>query len=87
MKISAVNFSTARKHLKDFCDAVYSNNDTLIVTRKDDENIVLISQDEFNRLRREAANAKYLAMLNESLRQLAEGDIVIKSPEELGIEI
>ena len=41
----AANFSSVRNKFKDYCDQIYSNNETLIITRKDDKDVVLISLD------------------------------------------
>ena len=37
----AVNYSTIRSKLKDYCDQATDNNETVIVTRKDEKNVVI----------------------------------------------
>lgn len=69
----AVNYSTVRKNLKDFCDRVTDEQETVIVTRKDEKNVVIISLDEWNALQRAARNAEYLANLDRSFAQLRSG--------------
>ena len=44
----AINFSTARGRLKDFCDRVTDRGETVIVTRKAEKNVVIISEERFN---------------------------------------
>ena len=44
----AINFSTARSRLKDFCDRVTDNAETVIVTRKAEKNVVIISEERYN---------------------------------------
>lgn len=44
----AANFSTVRENLKSYCDKVTDNGETLIVTRKGEKNVVLISLEEYN---------------------------------------
>ena len=39
----AINFSTARGRLKDFCDRVTDRGETVIVTRKAEKNVVIMS--------------------------------------------
>ena len=39
----AINFTTARGRLKDFCDRVTDRGETVIVTRKAEKNVVIIS--------------------------------------------
>ena len=46
----AINFSTARGRLKDFCDRVTDRGETVIVTRKAEKNVVIISEERFNEL-------------------------------------
>ena len=60
----AVNYSTIRENLKSYCDKVTDNNETVIVTRKDEKNVVIISLDEWNSLQRALRNAEYLGKLN-----------------------
>lgn len=70
----AVNYSTIRSRLKDYCDKVTDDYETVIVTRKDEKNVVLISLDEYNSLTKAARNAAYLNMIDRSMEQLARGD-------------
>ena len=46
----AVNYSSARENLKKYCDAAVYDFETVIVTRKKDENVVLMSESEYNNL-------------------------------------
>ena len=70
----AVNYSTIRNRLKDYCDKVTDNYETVIVTRKDEKNVVIISLDEYNSLIKSAKNAAYLDMLDRSMAQIARGE-------------
>jgi antitoxin YefM len=70
----AVNYSTIRNRLKDYCDKVTDNYETVIVTRKDEKNVVIISLDEYNALIKAAKNAAYLDMLDRSMEQIARGE-------------
>ena len=69
----AVNYSTVRNNLKDYCDKATDQQETVIVTRKDEKNIVIISLERFNQLEKMARNAEYLAMVDRSLAQLQAG--------------
>lgn len=69
----AVNYSTIRNHLKDYCDTVTEKNETVIVTRKDEKNVVLISLEQYNQMVKAAHNAEYLAMLDRAIEQLSNG--------------
>lgn len=69
----AVNYSTIRNKLKTYCDEATDNNETIIVTRKEEKNVVILSLEKYNRLMKTVKNAEYLAMLNRSLNQLEAG--------------
>jgi len=80
----AVNYSTIRNRLKDFCDKVTDENETVIVTRKDEKNVVLISLDEYNSLIKAAKNAAYLNMIDRSMEQIARGEGTVHELIEVG---
>ena len=70
----AVNYSTIRKKFKDYCDKVTNEFETVIVTRKDEKNVVIISHEEYNSIMKASKNAAYLDMLDRSMEQLAKGE-------------
>jgi antitoxin YefM len=69
----AVNYSTIRNNLKDYCDKVTDSNETVIVTRKDEKNVVIISLEEYNAMQKAIKNNYYLNMIDRSMEQLASG--------------
>lgn len=69
----AVNYSTVRNNLKDYCDKATDNNEIIIVTRKEEKNVVIISLDNYNQLAKAARNAEYLAKLYCGFEQIAAG--------------
>lgn len=79
----AVNYSTIRSNLKDYCDKATDNNETVIVTRKDEKNVVLISLEQYNEIMKIVKNAEYLNKIDKSLKQIEEGKVVTKTMEEL----
>jgi len=79
----AVNYSTIRSKLKDYCDKATDENETVIVTRKDEKNIVIMSLDKYNDIMRAACNAEYLDMIDRSIEQIKQGKVVVKTMEEL----
>ena len=79
----AVNYSTLRNNLKGYCDTVTDDFETVIVTRKDEKNVVLISLVEYNALAKAAKNAEYLSMLDRSMAQLESSNAIVKTMEEL----
>lgn len=70
----AVNYSTIRENLKAYCDKVTDDSETVIITRKNEKNVVLISLEEWNNLQKAVKNAEYLAMIDRSMNQLYSGN-------------
>ena len=56
----AVNYSTIRNKLKEYCDKVTDLYETIIVTRKDEKNVVILSLEKYNQLEKAARNNDYL---------------------------
>ncbi len=46
----AVNFSAAKHNLKQYCDMAVNNSETIVVARKCGKNVVIMSEDDYNRL-------------------------------------
>lgn len=69
----AVSYSTIRNNLKDYCDKATDLQETVIVTRKDEKNVVIMSLEKYNQLEKAAKNAEYLAMLDRGIAQLEAG--------------
>lgn len=69
----AVNYSTIRNNLKDYCDKATDSQETVIVTRKNEKNVVILSLERYNQLEKVARNAEYLAMIDRSMAQLEAG--------------
>lgn len=81
-KMLAVNYSTIRNNLKDYCDKASDEGEVIIVTRKEEKNVVILGMDEYNRLQKQAANAKYINMLDKSMEQIKDGGIVVKDVKD-----
>ena len=69
----AVNYSTIRNHLKNYCDEATDHGETVIVTRKKEKNVVILSLEKYNQLIKAAQNAEYLSMIDWGIRQLEAG--------------
>lgn len=69
----AVNYSTIRNKLKDYCDQATDNHETVIVTRKGEKNVVLMSLEQYNAIMKATRNAEYLAKIDMSIEQLENG--------------
>ena len=48
--MKAVNYSTMRERFKDYCDQASEDYETIIVTRKNNRNVVVISEETYNNM-------------------------------------
>ena len=78
----AVKSMDVRGHFKEWCDKVFSG-ETLIISRPKNENIVMISETEYNEMMRIKRNVEYLARIDKSLADLTAGKTRSFSLEEL----
>ena len=84
----AVNYTTLRENMKSCMDKVTDYYETLIVTRKDNKNVVMISEEAYNNLMENiyvVGNRANYDWLMESKAQLEQGDFssheLIEVPE------
>ena len=78
----AVKSMDLRDNLKALCDKVF-HGETLIISRPKNENVVMLSEKEYNEMAKAKRNADYLAMIDESMEQLRQGKSISLSWEEL----
>ena len=57
--------------------------ETLVVSRPKNENVVIVSEKEYNEMAKAKRNAEYLAMLDRGYADIALGKGVAKTMEEL----
>ena len=55
----AVNYSTMRNNLNEYCDKATDEHEIVIVTRKGEKNVVLMSLEQYNQLVKNVKNAEY----------------------------
>jgi antitoxin YefM len=48
--VLAVNYSNARENFKNYCDIANRDFETIVITRKQGGNVVMLSEDEYNNL-------------------------------------
>ena len=73
----AINYSTARQNLREYCDKTVNDFETVFITRERGENVVLISESEYNNMLENLymrSNSKDYNELLESIRQLKSGN-------------
>lgn len=71
-----------RANIKKYFDMAF-DGEPVIVSRKGNKNVVIISQAEYNELAKVKKNAEYLAKLNRADEQIKNGQIVTKTMDEL----
>ena len=84
--MQVVPYSHLRKNMKSFMDRVCDNHEALIVTRKENNNLVMLSMEDYNSLIEtnyllaNEANAKHL---KRSFKQIKKGETVTVNLDEL----
>lgn len=71
-----------RANIKKYFDMAF-NGEPVIVSRKENKNVVIISEAEYNELSKAKRNAEYLAKLERAGEQIKNGQVVVKTMEEL----
>ncbi len=49
----AANYTTVRNNLKEYCDMASDDNEIVLVTRKEDKNVVIMSLNRLNQMEKE----------------------------------
>ena len=79
----AVNYSTVRNNLKDYCDKATNDNETVIVTRKDEKNVVILSLQAWNEMQKQLRNVEFLSKINRSIADVDANRVIMKSLSDL----
>lgn len=82
----AVNFSTLRNNLKAYCDTATKDAETIIVTRKNEDNVVMMSLESYNNLMENIfikSSKKNYRHILDGIQQLKDGHVVAKTTEEM----
>lgn len=69
----AANYTALRNNLKSYCDMVFDTDETIIVTRKESRNVVMLSLKRYNEMLKEIRNAQYTSKINRAFEQLDAG--------------
>ena len=78
----AVKSMDVRDNFKEWCNKVIGG-ETLVVSRPKNENVVIVSEKEYNEMAKAKRNADYLAMLDRGYADIAQGKGITKTMEEL----
>jgi len=72
----ATNYTTVRQNFKEYCDKATKDFETIIITRERGENVVMLSESEYNNLLENLyvrSNPKQYNELLQSIEQLKKG--------------
>lgn len=82
----AVNYTNLRDNMKAYMDKVTDDYETIIVTRKDNKNVVMLSEESYNNLIENIhvmGNKTNYDWLMESKKQLENGKVSLHNLEEV----
>lgn len=71
-----VSYSEARRNFKDICDKVIDGSETIVISREDNKNVVVISENEYNNIQENLfimGNKPYYDELIKSKEQFEKG--------------
>ena len=78
----AVKSMNVRDNFKALCNKVV-NGETVIISRPKNQNIVMLSEKEYNEMLKAKKNEEYLRMLDQSISEAKAGEFVTKTIEDL----
>lgn len=81
--VKATNITNFRKNLKSMLDKVTSEHSTMIVTRTDSEDVVVMSESEYEMIIKEINDLRYHMKLVKSINQIKEGKLRTVTLDEL----
>ncbi len=85
----AVNDTNLRDNMKTYMDKVTDDYETMIVTRKDNKNVVMLSEETYNNLMENVyvmGNKANYDWLMESKAQLENGNFSVKKLAEVSLD-
>lgn len=85
----AVNYTNLRDNMKAYMDRVTDDYETMIVTRKDNKNVVMLSEEAYNNLMENVyimGNKTNYDWLMESKAQLESGKVSIQNLVEVSAD-
>ena len=71
-----------RANMKKYFDMACDGR-AVMIPRKENRNVVILSEEEFHALEKAKRNAEYLAKLARADEQLKSGKVIVKTMEEL----
>ncbi len=84
--MDATTYSNFRQNLKDYMNRINDNSETIIVTSKDEKNVVVMSQNDYNNIIENIylfSNEANRAHITESIAEMNSGEYEVISLDEL----
>ena len=84
--MKAITYTAARENLAATMNQVCDDHDPVIITRKRDQAVVMVSLEDYESLQETAyllRSPKNARRLSEGIAQLEKGQVVVKSLDEL----
>lgn len=78
----ALRTTDIRKDFKKISTLIF-NGEKVLISRPHNENLVILSESEYNELEKIRRNNEYLAKIDISMEQLSQGRTIVKTMEEL----
>ncbi len=71
-----------RSNIKKYLDLAFGGG-TVVVPRKENKNVVILSEREYKEMEKARNNMAYLAKLDLADEQIRQGKVIVKTMEEL----
>lgn len=78
----ALKTTDIRNDFKKIGNLAYAG-EKILISRPRNENLVILSEKEYNELEKIRRNYEYLAKIDRALKQVEDGRVVVKTMEEL----
>jgi len=62
---------------------IVNSGEKVLIARPKNQNLVVLSEKDYNELEKAKRNAEYLAKLDMSMQQVEDGKVIVKTLEEL----
>ena len=82
MDMIAIKTANLTQNFREIANLI-TGGETVLVSRPRNENLVVITEKEYNELERLRQNAQYLAKIDESLKQAQKGEVVKYSKAQM----
>jgi antitoxin YefM len=83
MSVIAIETADLTQNFKQIADRIFLHGEKVLIARPRNENLVVITEKEYNELEKARRNAEYLSRLDESIQSLERGEGIDITMEEM----